>query len=44
MPRIKDKDGHLWPITGCYCLQCRFPLMPVSGSKNHPTCEQEDEE
>lgn len=43
MPRTRDTDKTLWGITGCYCLQCQFPLMPVIGTTTPPERETENE-
>lgn len=38
--RLKDAQGHEWPITGYWCDACG---MPLHGSLRdvgvHPTCE-----
>lgn len=39
--RVTDIDGHKWPITGHLCDMCKWPLIPVSRSTTHPTCETE---
>lgn len=44
MNRVKDHEGDLWPVTGCQCLVCKWPLIPVAGSKVHPNCDQGDRE
>ena len=41
MNRVRDHEGHLWPVTGYFCTICKWPLIPVNNSTTHPTCETE---
>lgn len=41
MNRVKDREGHEWPVTGHFCTICRWPLIPVNNSTTHPNCETE---
>lgn len=39
--RIRDDDGHLWPITGQWCETCHMPLIPTHEATTHPNCEEQ---
>ena len=39
MNRVKDHEGHDWPVTGHVCTECRWPLIPINGSSTHPWCD-----
>lgn len=44
MNRVQDNEGDLWPITGCLCLRCKWPLIPVAGSTDHPLCDTDEQD
>ena len=37
LPRFRDGDGHLVPVTGSWCPACGYPRHPDLGPL-HPTC------
>jgi hypothetical protein len=40
MGTVADKEGHLWPVTGLYCIVCGMPLHPANADREmHPTCD-----
>ena len=41
--RWTDIDGHDWPVTGYWCVECGLPLatwLVDNGETTHPNCEE----